>query len=508
MDSYRCCQHEANRGKKTQTIEARLNQYSQRYQKISLVLPNTSLTFSAIGFRKVRPGTVVKSTFSCSDPLLNSIWRDGVRTLDMCTVRQGETRPAWDVTPEGTRVYGSHWAPCRKGTAWTNKTVTFAARIEKGGASWGVHMVANGLVLCLDAETRILSAVEGLSNTSSLLPVVPRGSWPVPPVVDLSDWFSVRTVVHGESVKVLIGDETVAEIVDVRIRPLLSGERVNTGSVAFGGPEGWITTYKALRVTDPNDKVLYENSMLIADTDAVHADFQVGSNPLACTVDGAKRDRACFGGDVFVMGPSLAYSTADFEAWKGSIELLASHQNANGYLGNLCPIQTPKHEGDDEPPSYAFYSLTYALLLVVSVKDYWMHSGDWDTVERCYPKLEKLVRFAETFANSDGLLEAPPGLQSQSWPHAQHILFLLTFLDSDVVPNGRTCHRRVLWRERCILRRVGEHGKDVPQRPRAALVSVKSKRAERRNLQAPLELGDGHPAFREFSSPGWFLPGH
>ncbi|RBQ82885.1 hypothetical protein VDGD_21004 [Verticillium dahliae] len=63
---------------------------------------------------------------------------------------------------------------------------------------------------------------------------------------------------------------------------------------------------------------------------AVFADFQVGANPLACTVDGAKRDRACFGGDVFVMGRSLAYSTADLDAWRGSIRLLVSHQTAEG----------------------------------------------------------------------------------------------------------------------------------------------------------------------------------
>lgn len=94
----------------------------------------------------------------------------------MCTVRQGETRPAWDVTEDGTRVFAGHWAPCRLGTAWADKIVEFEVTIERVGASWGVHMVANGLVLCLDADERKLEAFEGLSNQSSMMPVVPRGS--------------------------------------------------------------------------------------------------------------------------------------------------------------------------------------------------------------------------------------------------------------------------------------------------------------------------------------------
>jgi hypothetical protein len=113
------------------------------------------------------------------------------------------------------------------------------------------------------------------------------------------------------------------------------------------------------------------------------------------------------------MGRSLAYSTGDLDAWKGSIQLLTSHQEMNGYLGNLCTIQSPEHEGIEEPPSYAFYSLTYALLLVVSTKDYWMHSGDDDLVQSCWPKLAKLVEFTESHVNQDGLIEAPPHLSSK-----------------------------------------------------------------------------------------------
>lgn len=413
MDSYRSCVHRAKRSRGPQLIEARHGQFSQRYQKISLSQPGTHIEFSEVGFRAVRPEIPATCSFSCSDELLNRVWKDGVRTLDMCTVRKGETIPAWDVTTEGTKVYGGHWAPCRKGTQWTDMVVRFKVRVDSGGASWGVRMVANGLIFCLDVAKNMIFAFEGLASVSSIMPTIPRGSWDMPSDLDLSDWLSVSTIASGKSVTVTIGNHNVLEINDIQITPLLSAPSSNTGSIAFGGPEGWVSTYQSLLVTDLDGRILYENGMLERHKEATFADFQVGTNPFSCTIDGAKRDRACFGGDVFVMGRSLAYSTGDLDAWKGSIQLLTSHQEKNGYLGNLCTIQSPEHEEIEEPPSYAFYSLTYALLLVVSAKDYWMHSGDDDLIQSCWPKLVKLVEFTESHVNQDGLIEAPPHLSSK-----------------------------------------------------------------------------------------------
>ncbi len=151
----------------------------------------------------------------------------------------------------------------------------------------------------------------------------------------------------------------------------------------------------------------------------LYLDFQVGTNPLSCTIDGAKRDRALFGGDLFVMGRSICYSTANLNAILGSIKLLTSHQTRDGYLGNLCPIQAPIHKEPSEPPTYAFYSLSYALLLVVAIKDYWMHSGDSAIIRSIWPRLEKLMVFVEHFVDGRGLVVAPPPLSSKFTPKSK-----------------------------------------------------------------------------------------
>jgi alpha-L-rhamnosidase len=67
-----------------------------------------------------------------------------------------------------------------------------------------------------------------------------------------------------------------------------------------------------------------------------------------------------------------------------------------------------------EPPTYAFYSLSYALLLVVAIKDYWMHSGDASIVSSVWDKLKNLMEFTEKFVDERGLVVAPPPLSSKS----------------------------------------------------------------------------------------------
>lgn len=442
MDTYRNNLHRANSGSHNQTIRARFIQASQRYQKIILINPNTTIVFSNVGLEKVRPEIPVKANFQCSDPTINRIWKDGVRTIDMCTLVAGETKPAWDITPQGARVYGGHWAPCRQGTRWTDKIVTFETKIEALGASWGVHMVANGLIFCLDAEKKSLDAYIGLSKDSGTFPSRQMGSWTLPQSVALTDWIEIVTVCKGEKVTVAIKGHKVATLDGITLQPLLGGASKNTGSVAFGGPAEWIAMYRSLTVAGADGSIYYRNSFLEKDAERTYTDFQVGTNQLSCLIDGAKRDRACFGGDAFVTGRSIAYSTGDFETWRGSLQLLMSHQTQDGLLGNLCPIQAPEHKTEDEPPTYAFYSLTYALLLVVSVKDYWYHSGDDSFVEKYFKKMQVQMRLAARYVNRGGLVEAPPHLSSK-WNSTINCGNAANDNPSDMVPDGWSSIRPV-----------------------------------------------------------------
>ena len=429
MNTYRRESYKFKTSDAPTRLEARHAQQSQRYQKVILRTPKSTVEFSVIGFRDLRHKTPeISSSFRCSDETLNKIYNDGVRTVEMCSMAAGETLPSWEVTDSGTRVFGQHWAPCRHGTRWTDITINFDVLIEQLGASWGIHMVANGLIFCLDVEKRSITAFEGLSHVNSVFPSTPLGSWSLGDKI-LDKWIAVRISTVGASMTLEIDGDMVATLGDLNIHPLLGGAGNNTGSIAFGGPSSYTALYRNLLVTDGDSQILYENNLLSENKERTMADFAVGTNHVPCTIDGAKRDRAVFGGDLYVMGRSLYYSTGRFEAVRGSIELLTSHQMADGYLGNLSPAQAPLHDGSREPPTDKFYSLSYSLLLVTAIKDYWLHTGDENIVREVWPKLERLLRFTETFLDSRGLVVAPPPLSSKS--QTSHVIYL--FSDSSSV---------------------------------------------------------------------------
>lgn len=292
MDTYRGVTHTVTSTGSAQRVAGRYTQRSQRYQRIRLLTPDSSITFASIGFEKIRPDVESAGSFRCSDSKLNQIWRQGVRTVDMCTVQKGETEPAWDVLPEGTRVYGQHWAPCRHGTRWLDKVVSFEVKIEEAGASWGIHMVANGLVFCLDRSRQTLTAHEGLSHESSVFLSTPKGSWRLNPELLQAEWLVVETFARGKTVSVSINGVGIANLDDLDIHPILGGAGNNSGSIAFGGPVGWSSIYRNLVVTDLQGKMLYSNSLLLSEIERTLADFGVGTNQSSCLIDGAKRDRS------------------------------------------------------------------------------------------------------------------------------------------------------------------------------------------------------------------------
>ncbi|KAG4025792.1 hypothetical protein MFRU_050g00100 [Monilinia fructicola] len=414
MDTYRAKSLYFAPSNTLKLMNFKLPQTSQRYQKLTLVTPNCSVAISSVGFRELRPQTIGESRFVSSNELLNKIWRDGVNTVDRCTVEAGEVQEIWSVGEFGTRISGQRWAPCRHGTRWKDKAIKFRVRIESGGASWGIHMVESGLIFSIDIASRRLSAFEGTSDTP---PSTLRGTWDLPGRLDLFDWLRIDIEARGSSVLVRINHKKIAIMKRLSIYPSPGGEP-NTGSIAFGGPEHYLATYRSLVVRDFNDNVLYENDMRLKNKVRILSDFQVGTNQIPCTVDSAKGPRICSAADLFVMGRSIYHSTGHLEAVLGSLSLLSSHQEQHGYLGNISPIQKTFFENEEiESPTYAFFSLTLNFQLLVAVKDYWMYSGDFSIVDRIWDKMEKSMTFAMLYEDKRGLIVAPPNMSRDIMSH-------------------------------------------------------------------------------------------
>jgi len=82
--------------------------------------------------------------------------------------------------------------------------------------------------------------------------------------------------------------------------------------------------------------VLYRSSL----TDPATLDqFTTGTNVLLSIVDGAKRDRLAFTGDIGISGLTLLYSSFALEYLEGCIQLFSDYQRIDGRIATYLPPQ-------------------------------------------------------------------------------------------------------------------------------------------------------------------------
>ena len=102
------------------------------------------------------------------------------------------------------------------------------------------------------------------------------------------------------------------------------------GTIGFREYSAEEADFRNLTVTSSSGSSLY-SSPLNASSDL--SDFAVpGVNSLPSILDGAKRDRAIWAGDMNVEGPSVYYSTDQTQYIKGALQLLGSYQLSSGFI--------------------------------------------------------------------------------------------------------------------------------------------------------------------------------
>ena len=120
-------------------------------------------------------------------------------------------------------------------------------------------------------------------------------------------------------------------------------------------------------------------------------------------IDGAKRDRAIWSGDMNVEIPSIAYSTDNTAYAKGALELLGSYQLTSGFVTGDLPPQ------DDLSPSKpsgstGSYSADYSIYWLLDLADYYLYSGDTAFVTQELPIVTDELAWDASQVNSTGLL--------------------------------------------------------------------------------------------------------
>ncbi|KAI1852737.1 hypothetical protein JX266_002278 [Neoarthrinium moseri] len=131
-------------------------------------------------------------------------------------------------------------------------------------------------------------------------------------------------------------------------------------------------------------------------------DYQI-SNGTSVLVDGAKRDRLIWPGDIAISGPSLFVSTNSLVPIRNGIDALIRDQQSDGrlpyagepfneFVGNMSGV-----------PDIFLWSFTYHLHTLNDIYDYYLFTGDLEYLESVWDQFKLGMNYPLQFIDSSGL---------------------------------------------------------------------------------------------------------
>jgi hypothetical protein len=111
-------------------------------------------------------------------------------------------------------------------------------------------------------------------------------------------------------------------------------------------------------------------------------------------VDGAKRDRLIWNGDLAITGRITAVTTGDGQAMRNSLRSIANTQRADGYVSGCSP------NGLGGPACQNY--LEYHLWWLTAVEEYHLHTGDDAFVRELWPTFTRAMDYLESRQSTGG----------------------------------------------------------------------------------------------------------
>ncbi|KAF4337197.1 alpha-L-rhamnosidase C [Fusarium beomiforme] len=320
METYRINRYNIT---KRETISNRLIQGAFRYQKLNLSSPG-ELRLRKIGVKPTvhtTPLTKLPGTFECSDEDFTRIWLTGARTAQLTEIPKNTIPDFWQVSKQGSLVESS--APQALGSGVAAQLLSyqlgFQVKPVTGGFSFSVlsDTLNDAIVITCDVTTGIVTAT-GASKS---------GSIPSSADAKLGEWLSVYAKVNMTEISVLVNNKTVLKF---------SQTAKFYGSFGLGAPLGHSAYFRNLKATTLDGNEIYSSNL----TDpSFLKDFLMGTNPADTVVDGSRRDRIAYTGDLDVALGSTFASTYGKSFVEGSLDLLGSYQTTPGFFIPTAKIQ-------------------------------------------------------------------------------------------------------------------------------------------------------------------------
>jgi alpha-L-rhamnosidase len=382
------------------TITNQFVQGGERYEEITLTTPGSvTLTKAGINYLADRTQAAdLPGYFYSSNDQLNKIWYDSEYTDQLDSVPAGSLPSTWAVSGGALQAGGTASSNgaglLTTGSTWTDYTDSFQTAVVTNQAGWLVRAsdAGDGYAFILNDSTD----TAGTPNTLQEFTVrggiyTSIGSTPLPTALVAGSWHTVATTVAGSTITVSLDGAKLTT---------LTNTDHPSGTVGFREYSGETAAFKSLTVTGSTGTTLFSDPL---SGSSALSDFDVpGVNQFASIVDGAKRDRAIWSGDMNVETPSVFYSTDNAAYIKGSLQLLGSYSLSSGFVtGDLPPQDTL---GTVTAGSTGTYSASYSIYFVLGLGDYYQYSGDTAFVQQELPVLRGELGWNATQLDSNGLL--------------------------------------------------------------------------------------------------------
>ncbi|GJC77395.1 hypothetical protein ColLi_00233 [Colletotrichum liriopes] len=415
-------------------VASTLLQGGQKWQSIRL-LTNGTVEFSSVGFSAtidaVEPENL-PGGFDSDDETLNEIWKLGARAATAACFDKGTQKAIWEVSEEnGALARSTRPAVTFKGTSWSNYTLEFDTKIQRGG-SWfvtGGAVAGNGYTMLLTGElpetTRFANVNTTLTpaNTITLaygpdfvnqttLETFLLDVFEVPFKVRENEWYHIKAIMAPTGhLAVSINDTQLFNISRSDYPWALAagtssytGSPDFTGSIGFGAYQDQAAYFKNVHVYDTaNGSTLYTNNLTTPD---VLVEYGTQSNPESACLDGPKRDRLIWLGDFYHTARIIATSTSRTDQSRGTLQLLIDSQIANGQM-NISPNlgYDLKSAADALAPSGSFGLQDYQLMGLMAFGDHVRLNNDLEWAKATWPKWQKVLDWLLPQINSTtGLL--------------------------------------------------------------------------------------------------------
>jgi hypothetical protein len=387
MDTYRVNRYNISA---PGTFTNRLIQGGFRYQKLNLISQG-SLSLRKVGVQPTvddTPADELPGAFNSSDDMLDRIWHTGARTLKLTEIPKNTVPDFYIVTPEGTIT--ENQAPQVLGAASQLLTYEVKFDVKPLVGGFGFLVLSDtlnvGIYISCDLAEKTISAYHG---TTTFDPVIETTALPANMTLSLETWYSVHANVDTSGISITIGDTKVMDF---------SQQLSFYGSFGFGASFGHKAIFRNLNVATLEGQTVYSHTLT---NTTFLPDFLSGTNPLDNVVDGSRRDRIAYTGDLDIAGGAALASTHGLKYILGSLELLGSFQATPGFFIPTAKIQQKPLASPLDVNITGL--LGYSFNFLTGVASTYMHTGDLAFAEQWAPRVQLMLDWAHSQTIDNGL---------------------------------------------------------------------------------------------------------